>query len=102
MMNHESRRATNDRKGQNGEKQYLFHDLILSGESSAVCAAASRNRTGMMNHESRRATDDGEGNKPDEQELFHDSILWVKRPAIRRRRPSIRKANSLEIPYKSR
>ena len=28
-MNHESRRATNDRKGQNGDQQELFHDSIL-------------------------------------------------------------------------
>jgi len=75
MMNHESRRATNDRKGQNGEKQYLFHDLILSGESSAIRAAASRNRTGMMNHESRRANNDRKGQNGHQQELFHDCIL---------------------------
>jgi hypothetical protein len=90
MMNHESRRATN-RKGQNGEKQYLFHDLILSGESSAIRAAASRNRTGMMNDESRRATNDRKGQNGHQQELFHDSILLG---FIRRRRPSIRKGNS--------
>jgi hypothetical protein len=41
MMSHESRRATDDDAGENGEKQYLFHDRSLLVQTTDDQASAT-------------------------------------------------------------